>query len=131
MAKTAKIRIGSFSYTKVIETPNGDKVEMGFVANQGEEVELSDADYEKGERLNAFGEPPKPAGTEEEETSGGEFDPAGAGVDEIATHIEENNLTVEQTVALAEGQDDETVERIAEAEESLDSPRKGVLDALE
>lgn len=127
---TAKIRIGSFSYTKVIETPNGDKVEMGFVAKQGEEVELSDADYEKGERLNAFGEPPKPEGTEEAE-EGGEFNPAEAGVDEIATYIEEQNLTVEQTVALADGQDDETVERIAEAEESLDSPRKGVLDALE
>lgn len=128
-----KVRIGSFRYLQEVPDPQqkDNTILVSKLARQGEEIEVLDRDLEKGERLEAFGEPP----SDEEGGEGGEFDASTAEPDEIAAHIEESNLNVADTVALA-GDDPDTAGKVLEAEEQLaeengTDPRTGVVDRLE
>jgi hypothetical protein len=75
-----------------------------------------------------------PAGTggESESEGGPAIDVGSASDEEIADHIEKNNLNVPETIALAGGRKD-YAEKVLDAEglASNNDPRKGVLTALE
>lgn len=74
-----------------------------------------------------------PAGSEGEASAGGPaIDVEKASDEEIAEYIEQNNLNVPETIALASGRKD-LAEKVLDAEmlASNNDPRKGVLSALE
>lgn len=131
-----EIRIGQFVYYR--EVPDhrrpGETILKADVATRGQTIEVNQRDYDKGMRTGAFvGSVEETDETGQPEAAGG-FSASEAGLDEIAAHIEENNLNVDDTVALA-GDDPDVAERVLEAErqvatENDDEPRKGVEDGL-
>jgi len=112
------------------------------VAKRGQVIsvdEIREADLKKGERLGSFFNDEELAEMERIADSGGNpmevnttFDASEMGEHEIAEHIEENKLSVQDTVALA-GSDPDTAQRVLEAESIAQGgdSRKGVVAGLE
>lgn len=127
-----KIRIGQHSYFKEVPDPlrPDETIKVIAVANMGDEIEVDDAELERGSKLEAFvGSVPE---AEEEAAA---FDVATAGVDEIVEYLREKKPTAKETVALAGG-DPDIAQRVLDAELALASdeggdPRKSVVDPLE
>lgn len=122
----AIIRHRAFPYYVDREDPTtGNTIRVELLGRRGEEVELSDADYARGERLGSF--IPQPT----EETPEGVLDPATADITELATWIEEDKPTVNEVVE-ASGGDPNIAARLLEAEEmaTQGTPRKTLVDAL-
>jgi hypothetical protein len=130
------VRALRFIYTTQSEDPVGMKVLEPREAMQGETVTLdqigllaqmkgesSHAFYtdDERERLEEGGNPDAPA----EGESGGDL--ASMGEYELAEYIKEHNLTVNETVALADG-DKDLAHRLLQAENIATDgePRKGV-----
>jgi hypothetical protein len=137
MSKTHEvtIRVGFFTYRAEVPDPRDpDKTVLrNRVANQGETIEVNEADYQRGLRNDAFGDP-----NEVEEVDGpdGGF-PGVAEVsdDELVEYLSEANLNAADTVALAEG-DAENARRLIAAEEEIaadegEEPRKSVVEPLQ
>jgi hypothetical protein len=133
---TRIVRALRFAYTVQSEDPVGMKVLEPKEAMQGEEVtldqigllaqmkgEASHAFYtdDERERLEEGGNPDQPASVE----NGG--DVSSMGEYELAEYIKENNMTVNETVALAGG-DKDLAHRLLQAENIATDgePRKGV-----
>jgi hypothetical protein len=133
---TRVVRALRFIYTTQSEDPVGMKVLEPHEAMQGEEVTLdqigllaqmkgesSHAFYtdEERERLEETGNPDAPTQAE----SGGDL--SSMGEYELAEYIKANNLTVNETVALAGG-DKDLAHRLLQAENIATDgePRKGV-----
>lgn len=128
MATEVKIKIRAFPYYVEGEDPvTGKKVRRERIARRGDTVELSDVDLERAKRFGAIeGEGDSPRSSE-----GGELDVSTASVEDLASWIEEDEPTVAEVIAAAEG-DSENAEKLLEAENLAtgQDPRKGVEDGL-
>jgi len=130
-----KIRIGSHTYFREVpsRTKGGDPVRKIAVARQGETITVDDEEYERGQDLDAFGDPEAEAAASASDPSS--FNAALAGEDELVEYLRENEPNVADTVALA-GDDPDVALRVLRAEESLaaeegEEPREGVRKKLE
>jgi hypothetical protein len=132
-----KVKVVSFAYMGLVPDPaDPDRMVLhGMTANFGEEIsldELSDADLEKGERLEAFYTDAELKGDEEESVATEEVpDLSTMGEFEISEYIHATKPNVDETVAIA-GNDPELAKRVLEAENIAtgNDPRTGVEKGL-
>lgn len=123
-----KIKIRAFTHYEDVPNPSNpdETIAVSRLANQGETVEVSDADYERGLRFGAFF-------TEDEGSAdaASEFSVVDASDDELDDYLLAEEPNVDATIALANG-DSESAQRILDAENRVTdgSPRKGVTEVL-
>lgn len=131
MATKVKIKIRAFPYyteERDLTDPRGERTVMREnIAVRGQEVELSDVDLERAERFDAIQ-------TDEDEAveeATGSLDVATATPETLAEWIEEDEPTVDETVAAA-NDDPNVAQRLLDAEHLAtgDEPRKGVVEGL-
>lgn len=124
---TAKIKMRAFTYYESVPHPsNPDQtIKKSRIARRGEEVELSDEDYARGESLDAF------VTDEDEQDEQAEFNVVDASDDELVDWIEDESPTVAEVVEAANN-DPESARRLLAAEDSVTDgePRKGVEEGL-
>lgn len=125
------------------DTTPGARVFAEHLAHRGDTVktsEMRELDLKKGERLGSFFNDEELSALEKAggvgqanlEAISSEFSASEAGPHEISEYIVENQLNVDETVALSGG-DAETAQRVMEAESiaSGGDSRKGVIAGLE
>lgn len=128
-----KIKIRAFPYyVDDIDPVSGNPVRRELVARRGDEIELSDLDYERATRFDAITEP---EGTTTDPATGAAVDVASnidvASPEEVATWLKESKPTIDETVAAAED-DPMKAKKLLEAENLVTGrqPRQGVLNGL-
>ncbi len=136
------------------ETPipgSEDTVMVERIGRRGETVEITeDNDLQRGEEQDAFMSDEEKQAFENEadpfaveqseeasaaapaELQAGEFDWENASAEDMADHMEENNMTVNQVLDVAHA-NPEKIDEILEAENIVtgDSPRKGVVEGIQ
>jgi hypothetical protein len=126
MAHNVKIKIRAFPYYEEVEDPvTGRTVRREHVATRGEEVELSDADYERALRFAAI------EGTTADATPEGDGTVSSDDPASLAEWIKSSKPTVDETVDAAED-DPERAAKLLEAENLAtgEQPRRGVVEGL-
>lgn len=122
------IRIRGFTYYKQVENPTDPdhKLTVAQFATRGQTLEVSDADFERGQEIDAF------VTDGEDGDAPTDFAVVDASDDELDEYLEENNPNVSETIALA-GNDPESAQRLLESERRVTEgePRQGVVDGLE
>jgi hypothetical protein len=130
-----------FSYVKESPSPvnPGATIYTEGIAKRGEVLEagvLPDHERDKGDKLGSFYNEAetdvlKKGGVSEERVAEGEGDVQNMSVEELADYINENKLSVNDTIELA-GEDGELAERLLDAETLArgNDPRKGVEEGL-
>lgn len=125
---TIKIRAFPY-YVDVIDPVTGREVRQERIGERGNTVKLSDMDYERAARFNAF----QTDVDEElaESTGGAAFSVETASVADVAAYIENEKPTISELVEAA-NEDPATAAKILQAEDLAtgQQPRAGLVEKL-
>jgi hypothetical protein len=141
------IKLLQFWYMKEIPVPGGDTAMVEQIARRGETVDITDDyDLQRGEEQDAFMSDEEkeafetevsPYALEQSEEASAAapaaeaFDWENASAEDMADHMEDQNMTVNQVLEVAHAHTD-VLDEILEAENIVtgDSPRKGVTEGI-
>lgn len=127
------IKIRAFPYYVDEEDPvTGKMVRREKVATRGEEVELSESDFNRAERFDAILQAGDETSASDETGSSGSIDVENASTAEISEFLVAEKPNEDETVALAEDQKS-NAEKLIAAENMAtgQQPRKGVIKRLQ